>query len=72
MRLDQVRTSTILIVRVFDTEESRNVTGGGEDRANQLLLSPPSPEPADKSQERGSGSLDYHNNQIAGIKISFE
>lgn len=46
--------------------------GGGEDRANQLLLSPPSPEPADKSQERGSGSADYHNNQIAGIKISFE
>lgn len=46
--------------------------GGGEHRANQLLLSPPSPEPADKSQERGSGSADYHNNQIGGIKISFE
>ena len=70
MRLDKVRVSTILIVQVFDTEESRNVTGGwwwgGDDRANQLLLSPPSPEPADKSQERGSGSLDYHNNQIGG------
>lgn len=72
MRLDQVRVSTILIVLIFDTEESRNVTRGGEDRANQLLLSPPSPEPADKSQEKRSGSPDYHNNQIARIKISFE
>lgn len=73
-RLDQVRTSTVLIVCVFLMHRSPGMCGarGGEDRANQLSLSPPSTGPADKSQERGSGSLHYHNNQIAGIKISFE